>query len=129
VAQSQVILTLDSGALITSERDARVEAVVRKWLREGARILIPAPCVAEAIRGGPRDATANRLIKAVNFVAATSETIARKAGERLGRRTSSATIDALVVATAEAHSATDILTTDARDIRKLAQNGLNVIAL
>jgi predicted nucleic acid-binding protein len=129
MAQSEVRLALDSGALIVAEKDLRVEAILRKWLREGARILIPAPCLAEAIRGGPKDAAANRLIKAINQVAPTSEAIARDAGTRLGLRKSSETIDALVVATAEAHLATDILTTDPDDIRLLSSNGLNIIAL
>jgi predicted nucleic acid-binding protein len=129
MAQAQVVLALDSGALILAEKDQRVEAVVRKWLREGAELVIPAPCLAEAIRGGPRDAAPNRLIKAVGRVATTTEAIARDAGRRLGSRRSSQTIDALIVATAEAHRATDILTTDPRDVRSLAGTMLNVIAI
>lgn len=129
MARAQVVLALDSGALIAAEKDQRVEAIIRKWLREGSRILIPAPSIAESIRGGPRDAPANRLIKAVNDVANTSEAIARDAGGRLGATGSSETIDALVVATAEAYRATDILTTDPGDIRRLAGSRINVIAL
>jgi predicted nucleic acid-binding protein len=129
MAQAQVILALDSGALITAEKDSRVEAVIRKWLREGARVLIPAPSLAEAIRGGPKDAAANRIIKAVNHIASTSEAIARDAGARLGAKRSTETIDALVVATAETYLATDILTTDPSDIRELAGSHVNVIAL
>jgi predicted nucleic acid-binding protein len=129
MAQPQVILALDSDALIAAEKDPRVEAVIRKWLHEGARILISAPAIAEAVRGGPKDAAANRLIKAVNHVANTSEAIARDAGRRLGSKRSSKTIDALVVATAEAYLATDILTTDPVDIRTFASNRINVIVL
>ena len=129
MAKPKVILALDSGALIMAEKDERVEAIIRKWLREGARLVIPAPCVAEAIRGGSTDAAANRLIKAVNNVAGTSESIARRAGTTLGRKRSSSTIDALVVATAEANLATDILTSDPIDIRHLANSRMNVIAL
>src|ERR1700678_2599575 len=129
MAQAQVNLALDSGALIAAEKNPRVEAVLRKWLREGAHILIPAPCLAEAIRGGPKDAAANRLIKAVNQVVSATEAIARDAGTRLGSRKSTETIDALVVASAEAYLATDILTTDPADIGLLASSGLNVIAL
>jgi predicted nucleic acid-binding protein len=129
MAQAQVVLALDSGALIAAEKDLRVEAVIRKYLREGARILIPAPSIAEAIRGGSKDAAANRLIKAVNHVADTSEAIARDAGRRLGSKRSSKTIDALIVTTAEAYLATDILTSDPTDIRSLASRHINVIAL
>jgi len=129
MARPQIILALDSGALVRAEKNQRVEAIVRKWLREGARLLIPAPAIAESIRGGPKDAAANRLIKAVNHVANTSESICRDAGVRLGSAASAATIDAIIVATAEAYLATDILTTDSDDIRRLAGGHLNVIAL
>jgi predicted nucleic acid-binding protein len=129
VAKPKVILALDSGALIAASKDQRVETVIRKWLREGADVVIPAPAIAEAIRGGPKDAAANRLIQAVNLIATTTEAIARDAGSRLGTRRSAATIDALIVATAEAHGATDIITTDPRDIRSLAGPCLHVIAL
>jgi predicted nucleic acid-binding protein len=129
MARAQVILALDSGALVTAEKDQRVEAIIRKWLREGARLLIPAPAIAESIRGGPKDAAANRLIKAVNHVANTTEAIARDAGARLGTTASAATLDALIVATSEAYLATDILTTDPDDIRRLAGDRVNVIAL
>ncbi len=129
MAQPQIILALDSGALILADKDPRVEAVIRKWLREGARLLIAAPSIAEVIRGGPKDATANRLIKAVSNVANTSEAISRDAGARLGSKRSSATIDAIVVATAEAYRATDILTSDPADVRDLASSHINVIAL
>jgi predicted nucleic acid-binding protein len=128
MAQAQVVLALDSGALIAAEKDSRVEAVIRKWLREGATIVIPAVVIAEVVRGGPKDAVVNRLINAVSFTADTTETIARAAGQRLGRGTTD-TIDAIVVATAEAHQATDILTTDPNDIGRLAQSSLNVIPL
>jgi predicted nucleic acid-binding protein len=129
MAQPQVILALDSGALIAAEKDPRIEATIRKWLREGARMLIPAPVIAETIRGSGNDAPANRLIKAVNQVAPTTEPIARDAGTRLGTRRAAATIDALIVSTAEAHGVTDILTSDPIDIRNLAGNHINIIAL
>jgi predicted nucleic acid-binding protein len=129
MAQSQVILALDSGAIIAAEKDRRIEAVIRKWLREGARLLVPAPAIAESIRGRPQDAAANRLVKAINNVANTTEAIARDAGARLASSNSAQTIDALVVATAHAYFATDILTTDPDDIRDLAHADINVIAL
>jgi predicted nucleic acid-binding protein len=129
MAQSEIILVLDSGVLISAEKDQRVEAMIHKWLREGARILIPAPCIAEVLRGHAKDAPANRLIKAVNKVGDTTEAIARDAGRRIGAARASQTVDALVVATAGAHNATDILTTDARDLRALAGSRVNIIEL
>ena len=129
MARPQITLALDSGVLIAAEKNRLVEAVIRKWLREGAQILIPAPAIAEAIRGGPKDATANRLIKAVDRVANTSEAIARDAGTRLGAAGSNETIDALIISIAEANQATDILTTDPGDMKKMAGSRMNVIAL
>jgi predicted nucleic acid-binding protein len=129
VAKAEVVLALDSGALILAEKDQRIEAVIRKWVREGARVIIPAPCLAECIRGGARDAAANRIIGAVSSVANTTESIARDAGRRLSSKRRTQTIDALIVATAEANGATDILTTDPVDIRSLATAGVNIIGL
>jgi hypothetical protein len=122
-------LALDSGALITAEKDERVEAIIRRWLGEGSSFVIAAPSLAEAIRGGPTDAVANRLVKAVGNTIATSEAIGRGAGVRLGEKKSGATVDALIVITAESSQATDILTTDPDDIKLLAGGSLNVIPL
>ncbi len=129
MAKAEVVLALDSGALILAEKDQRIEAVIRKRVREGARVIIPAPCLAECIRGGARDAAANRIIGAVSSVANTTESIARDAGRRLSSKRRTQTIDALIVATAEANGATDILTTDPVDIRSLATAGVNIIGL
>jgi predicted nucleic acid-binding protein len=123
-----LVLALDSGALIAAEKDQRVEAVIRKWLAEGAQVLIPAPVLAETTRGSRNDAAVNRLVKAVGFVPSVTEAIARHAGSRLaGRR--GMTVDALIIATASAHGATDMLTTDADDCRQLDNGTMNIIAL
>jgi predicted nucleic acid-binding protein len=124
-----VTLALDSGAIIAAEKDQRVEAVIQKWLREGATLLIAAPTLAEVLRGGPMDAIVNRLVKAVGNTIATSESIGRQAGLLLGAKTSRATVDALIVATVESCGATDILTTDARDIALLSGGSLHVIGI
>jgi hypothetical protein len=129
MAQPQVILALDSGSLILAGKDGRVEAIIRKWLRQGARLLVPAPSIAESIRDRPQDASINRIIRAIDNVANTTEAIARDAGARLASNRSKETVDALIVATAFANSATDILTTDADDIRKLADPDMNIIVL
>jgi predicted nucleic acid-binding protein len=129
VTPSELVLALDAGAIISAEKDERVEATIRKFLAEGARIVIPVPVIAECIRGGPTDAVANRLIKAINNVVPTSEAIARAAGARLGATGSSETIDALVVASAEAAGANNILTTDPTDIGRLNNETLNIIGL
>lgn len=128
MAQTQVTLALDSGALIAAEKDQRVEAIIRKWLREGATLLIPAVALAEVIRAGPRDAIANRLVAAVGFTPAATEEVARNAGARLGKGRGDA-VDAMIVATAEMHGANSILTTDPSDLGRLASKYVNVIGL
>jgi len=128
MAQSEVVLALDAGALIAAGKGRRIDALVKIWLDNGASVIIPVPAIAEAIRGRSSDGAANRLIKAAN-VAETTEAIARDAGARLAAAKSSQTLDALIVATAEANFATDILTTDPDDLRALASANLNVIAL
>jgi len=70
----------------------------------------------------------SRSIKAAN-VAEKTETIARHAGARLAAAKSSGTLDAIIVAPAEANFATDILTTNPDDLRALASANVNVIAL
>ncbi len=129
MAREAIVIALDSGALVLAEKGERVEAVMRKYLREGASFVIPAPVLAESMRGSVRDAAANRLVKAVGNVTPTTEHIARRAGERLGKARSSSTVDALVVVTAESCGATDMLTTDTTDIRRLASGSFNIIHL
>lgn len=121
-------LALDSGALIHAEKDLRIEAVIRKWMHEGGNVLIPSVALAEVIRSGSSDAAANRLIKAISHVASIDEGIARDAGARLARAKGQ-TLDALIVATAEKYHATDILTSDPKDIEALASPDVNIIAL
>jgi hypothetical protein len=59
---------------------------------------IPVVVLAETVRGGPRDAPVNRVLKAVGPVPEAREAHGRIAGQLLGATRSSSTIDALVVA-------------------------------
>ncbi len=129
MAQTEIVLALDSGALIAAEKDPRVEAILRLWLSRGARIIVPAPVLAEGLRGTAKDAAANRLIAAIGNVPSTTEAVARDAGKRLAGTSPPPTIVALIVATAVASGATDILTTDERDMRRLLHEPVNVIGL
>ncbi len=129
MASSKVILALDSGVLISATKNPKIEAVIRKWVGEGAGVVIPAPCVTESLRGSSGDAAANRIIKAVGTVLALNEDVARFAGTMLGRYRRRDTVDAMIVATALAHGATDIMTSDPTDIAALSGGTLNVIAI
>jgi predicted nucleic acid-binding protein len=126
MAKPQIILLLDSGALILAGKGRKVESVIRRWREADAEFVLAAPSLAEAIRGGPRDAAVNRLISTIDHVVATTETIARRAGVALGKLQSDKTLDAIIAATAHACRATDILTIDADDMRHFAGNRINV---
>ena len=129
--QEEVVLALDAGALISAENDERTQAIIREWTRHGATIIIPSVVLAEVMRGGPRDASANRIVKAVDVIAPVDETIGRTAGALLQRSGGGAsrTIDAIVVATAEHHGAKNIVTTDPADIERLGSGRIKAIAI
>ena len=129
--QEEIVLALDTGALIAAERDERTQAIIQEWSRRGATIIIPSVVLAEVMRGGPRDAPANRIVKAIDAVASVEETIARAAGAMLERSGGSAseTIDALVVATAQRHGAKNIVTSDPKDIERLSSGRIKAIAI
>jgi predicted nucleic acid-binding protein len=91
--------------------------------------VLATPSIAEVIRGGPTDAAANRIIKAIDHVVSTTETIARQAGAMLGKVKSDRTLAAIIVATADASRVTDILTSDAGDMRRFASNRINIHAI
>ena len=129
MAKPQVILLLDSGALIAAGKSENIEAIVRRWRLAGAQFVIAAPSIAESIRGGPKDAPANRLINAISHVEPTTEHISRNAGALLGIFQSKKTIDAIIVATATHCRVTDILTSDPDDMRLLAGDSLNIYSI
>ena len=78
--------------------------------------------VAEVTRGGPRDATVNRVLKLVGSVTAVTESTARMAGRLLAAAEMEATVDALVVAEAARGDRTAVLTGDPGDLSRLAAN-------
>jgi len=89
----------------------------------GASLIVPTTVIAETTTGDPaRDARVNRLLKTVS-IESLDEATARSAGalrHRLGLRRAG-TIDASVVACADAQNGSIILTSDASDLTRLAQ--------
>ena len=128
-------IALDSGALIKlSHGDPLARAILRKWTEEKWETIVPAPVLAEALRGGPADAHVHRILSsrttAVTLVGV-SATAGRDAGERLGTAgmPPQSTVDALIVASAVAERAEHILTGDPMDIGPLAGADLKIIAI
>lgn len=116
-------LILDSGAVIALARgDQRARAFLARAVQAGAEVLVPAVVVAETVRGhGPRDAPVNRVIAAIDLVAAADEAAARTAGHLLGATASEETVDALVVAAAIHVGGGRILTSDPDDLKLLVR--------
>lgn len=114
-------LILDSGAVIALARgDVRARAFLARAVELKALVEVPVVVVAETVRGGPRDAAVNRVLKAVGTIPDAREMHGRIAGGLLGAARSTATIDALVVAHAVAAGGAHILTGDREDLERLA---------
>lgn len=121
-------LILDAGAVIALSRsDARARAVLAAAVEAGADVSIPAVVVAETVRGVTADAPVNRVVKAVGEVDLVTEAIGRTAGRLLGEAGSSATVEAIVVATAIEASGAVILTGDPADLGALASRHREVV--
>lgn len=114
-------LILDSGAVIALARgDQRARAFLARALELGARVEVPVVVVAETVRGGPRDAPVNRVLKAVGSVPEAREVHGQLAGQFLAAARSAATVDALVLAHAVEGGGGDLLTGDRDDLERLA---------
>jgi hypothetical protein len=76
-------LILDSGALIGWSRgDERVRTLLRRALARNLELWVPVVVLAETLRGGPRDAPVNRVVKAAG-TAPTEAATGRRAGALL----------------------------------------------
>lgn len=114
-------LILDSGAVIAlSRNDARARAALAAAVEVGAEVTIPSIVLAETVRGASSDAPVNRVVKAVGDIASADEAACRSAGGLLATARSTATIDAVVVATAIRLGGGVILTGDCDDLEALA---------
>lgn len=110
------MITLDTGALIAIERRDRVMlAFMTAALGVGARITVPAPVICEWWRGqrGP----AARILDAV-ILEPLSPSLAKLAGETLGRVCGATLVDTVVVASAASRGDL-VLTTDVGDLTRI----------
>ena len=127
------VAALDSGAVVALSKGRRDAVVLLKALQqERTPIIIPAPVLAEVLRGGRGDAAVHRVLSMYSDdIVPTNAASARYAGELLGaaKAGSTLTVDALIAATAAHHGATDLLTGDATDYGRLAGDVLDIIPL
>jgi predicted nucleic acid-binding protein len=122
-------LSLDAGALVAVERgDERVRALLRRALDEGWELHVVAPVVAQAWRGGPRQARVARLLNAREVeVPALDAITARAVGELAGRSGHADIVDVHVALHAREHGHA-VVTSDPDDIARV-DPALTVIAL
>lgn len=112
-------VTYDTGALVAAERnDRRMWALHAGFLAEEVIPVVPAPVVAEAWRGGARQASLSRLL-ALCVVEPLSETQARDVGVLAGRAAHDDIVDVTVVEGA-ARRGDAVVTSKETHIRKIA---------
>jgi hypothetical protein len=113
--------TLDTGALIALERgEERISALLaHASAAPDAVIHVPAGVLAQAFRGGPRQARLARLLKhSQTRVVPLDGTVAQVAGLLLGARGVDDVVDASVVVCARRYRQ-PVVTGDPRDLRRL----------
>jgi hypothetical protein len=108
---------LDAGALVALERnDRELWAVLKLAALNGEDVNVPSTALAQAWRGGARQA---RLSKALEHcVIAAFDPVARAVGELCGRTRTADTCDAHVAIVAASQSAV-LYTSDPDDLRRL----------
>jgi hypothetical protein len=112
-------VTYDTGALVAGERnDRRMWALHAGFLAEEVAPVVPAPVLAEAWRGGARQASLSRLL-AMCDVEPMSEEQARKVGVLAGKAAHDDVVDVTVVEGAiRRHDA--VVTSNEEHIRHIA---------
>jgi hypothetical protein len=121
--------TLDSGALIGFERNARAPvALIVRARRQGVSLIVPAGVLAQVWRDGGRQARLANLLSSDNVrVEPLDESRAREAGALCGLRGTSDIVDASVVICAIEHGHA-VITSDPHDLARLAPK-LKLIAI
>lgn len=119
-------MILDSGAIIGWSRgDARVRALLREAISRNVELRVPVVVLAETLRGGPRDAPVNRVLKSTG-TAPTEAAVGRRAGRLLGSTGGNDAVDALVAAEVLAVPGSLLLTSDPDDLGPLLAGSLDV---
>ncbi len=122
-------ITFDAGGLIALDRnDRRVLALLARAIERGMRITIPATALAQAIRNPTKQARLCRLIRQVGTdLVALDGPEATAVGLLLARTGTADIVDAHVVVCAQ-RAGQAVLTSDARDLRRIAP-GLQLISV
>ena len=115
-------VTYDTGALVAAERnDRRMWSLHAAFLAEEVVPVVPAPVLAEAWRGGARQASLSRFL-ALCEVEPLSEDQARRVGVLAGKASHDDIVDVTVVEGA-ARRGDAVVTSDEQHIRRIAAAG------
>ena len=120
-------VTYDTGALVAAERnDCRMWALRAGFLSEKVVPVVPAPVLAEAWRGGARQASLSRLL-ALCEIEPLSEDQARRVGVLAGKAGHGRHVDVTVVEGA-ARRGDAVVTSNQQHIRRIAAaTGLRLV--
>jgi len=112
-------VTYDTGALIAGERnDRHMWALHIGLIAEEVVPVVPAPVMAEAWRGGPRQASLARMLAGCDIEPMTADQ-ARHVGELAGRADHDDVVDVAVIEGAARRRDDAIITSNASHIRKI----------
>jgi hypothetical protein len=113
-----VVIVLDAGALIALERnDQDLWDDVERTVRGDGVVLVPAAALAQAWRGGPRQA---RLVQALRLCQVVSfDQVAEAAGVLCGRAGTTDVVAASVALTSARRGVEVLITSDPDDLRPL----------
>lgn len=112
-------VTYDTGALVAGDRnDRRMWALHVGFIAEEVVPTVPAPVVAEAWRGGSRQASLARMLAGCGIEEMTVDQ-ARRVGELVGRSDHEDVVDVAVVEGAARREDDVILTSNESHIRKI----------
>lgn len=112
--------TLDTGALIALDRgDPRIADLVSEAAAAGLRVALPAGVIAQAWRGGARQALLARLLTSMHTdVVPLDLAAALEVGTRCAETGARDVVDVSVVVCAE-HRGHAVVTSDPGDIRRI----------
>ena len=112
------MIVFDTGALLALEHDDRAMwARLREAVRADVPVVLPVGALAQAWRGGPRQARLARAVK--DLVASSFDEVAVAAGELCGKAGTGDVIDASVAVVAARPPVTHLYTSDPDDLRLL----------
>ncbi|MGL6233813.1 MAG: PIN domain-containing protein [Segniliparus sp.] len=121
--------TLDAGALIAFERgDERIRKLIARAVRQRLPLHVPATALAQAWRGGPRQARLSRLLASGHVgVPVLDEQAARRVGLLCGKSRHHDIVDVHVAVDAREHRH-QVVTSDPDDLRRV-DPGLGIVEI